>query len=304
MDKQLILVVPPQNKNWVLDTTAKEIIKRYAGPASIAYSYDFLPANATVFVMHYSLLPVIFNLNPALKNVGVYFTHESLPVSSLIKHLNRCTSIIVSNDTTLHSLSSKGVNPRIINVVPESACPDTFKPHRRLERSVLISHGYYPRKNPDLILAVIKAMPERQFILLGKNWNQYEKFKELEELPNLTVMQDIPYNEYPAIYNECDVYFSASVLEGGGPHSLIEAMMTNMVPVVSRTGNYREYITHTYNGLHFDIKDKLSTITTMIDIAFALDSNISKTVQGFTWEIFVKEILESLSLVPITEKQS
>lgn len=294
MDKKLNIIVPPQNKNWILDTMAKEIAVRHDGQANVLYNYDHLPMDSTVFVMHYSILPIIFGLNPNIERVGVYFTHESVAAEAFLTHLNRCVSVIVSTDVTAHRLVSLGVKPEIIHVVPEGSSPDKWPSHRRLERKVLISHAFYPRKNPDLILSVIKAMPERQFVLLGKGWSEWERFSELSELSNLEIKMDVPYEDYPAIYEECDVYFSASLVEGGGPHSLIEAMMCNMVPVVSTTGNYREYIFNTYNGLLFNQNIKLEEIVELINIAFTIDTDVSKTVRGFTWKMFAKEIFDSL----------
>lgn len=307
MDKILNVIVHPRNHGWILDTIAKQITDRALKlgiSSNILYSFDHIPLDSTVFVTHYSILPYIFALNPSLENVGVYFTHESADLRRFIPFLNRCRSIIVSNDRELLHLIDAGVNLPIIHIVPEGDDPNLWKSHRRLERKILISHAFYERKNPQLILDVIKDMPERQFLLLGKDWEKWGRFSELKSLPNLEIKQNVPYSEYPKIYEECDVYFSASTLEGGGPHSLIEAMMCNMVPVVSMTGNYREYIANTYNGFYFKPTEKVKNIVTMLEIAYTLDTDVSKTVRGFTWEVFVKEILESLSLAPITEPLS
>jgi glycosyltransferase involved in cell wall biosynthesis len=307
MDKILNVIVHPRNHGWILDTIAKQITDRALKlgiSSNILYSFDHIPLDSTVFVTHYSILPYIFALNPSLENVGVYFTHESADLRRFIPFLNRCRSIIVSNDREFLHLIDAGVNLPIIHIVPEGDDPNLWKSHRRLERKILISHAFYERKNPQLILDVIKDMPERQFLLLGKDWEKWGRFSELKSLPNLEIKQNVPYSEYPKIYEECDVYFSASTLEGGGPHSLIEAMMCNMVPVVSMTGNYREYIANTYNGFYFKPTEKVKNIVTMLEIAYTLDTDVSKTVRGFTWEVFVKEILESLSLAPITEPLS
>jgi glycosyltransferase involved in cell wall biosynthesis len=301
MDKQLAVIVPPQNVNWIFDTMAKEICKANGESSWVLYNYDHIPENTTVFVMHYTLLPIIRALNPGIKNIGVYFTHESDSVQRYVGHLNKCSTIIVSTFSVLDRLVKAGVNPHLIHIVPEGDDPLRWPSHRRLERKILISGAYYPRKNPELILSVIKKMPERQFVLLGKDWEKWENFRELEAQKNLEIKQNISYSEYPSIYSTCDVYFSASVLEGGGPHSLIEAMLSNLFPVVTMTGNYAEYIINAYNGFYFKPTEKLENIVTFLNIAFTMDTDVSRTVQGFTWEMFTREVLDTLWQDPTTD---
>ena len=74
-------------------------------------------------------------------------------------------------------------------------------------------------------------------MLVGRNWNQYALFEEMKALPNFTY-EMAAYRDYPAIYANFDVYLSISSLEGG-PIPLVEAMMSNAVPVTSRTGSAR-----------------------------------------------------------------
>jgi glycosyltransferase involved in cell wall biosynthesis len=304
MDKKLTIVVPPQNTGWILDTIAQKIMLAHEGECQIVYRYDMLPVSDMIFAMHYTILPFIFNMNQGIKNVGVFFTHESQPIEKVKYYLNKCVSIIVPNDREFIKLTKNGVtNPNIV-IVPECDDPNYWKPHRRTEQPILMSGAYYERKNPALMLEVIKRMPDRKFTLLGKDWERCALFEEFRKCRNFEYVSKAPYDNYQAIYDKHDVFFSASTMEGGGPHSLIEAMMCNLVPVVSMTGNYREYITPGYNGFYFNHDFAVSQITEMIEFAYTLDIEVFKTVGSFTWTSFGKEILESLFPNPILEEES
>ncbi|MBV9273909.1 MAG: glycosyltransferase, partial [Verrucomicrobia bacterium] len=148
--------------------------------------------------------------------------------------------------------------------------------------------AFYERKNPDLILELVKALPSRSFILIGRNWNQYPRFPELNELSNFEYV-DIPYSEYPKYYEKMSVFVSASNLEGG-PIPLIEAMMSNIVPVASRTGFAPDLIKHGRNGFLFDVGSPVKLIADLITQAFALQTDIRDTVEHLSWRNFSLQI--------------
>jgi glycosyltransferase involved in cell wall biosynthesis len=132
-----------------------------------------------------------------------------------------------------------------------AADPDQFRFHERGSGVVGLSSSFYERKNPDCLLQLIKLLPHRQFVLLGRKWNQYARFEEMRAQPNFTYLQ-LPYRDYPDVYATFDVFLSMSSLEGG-PIPLIEAMMGNAVPVASRTGFAPDLIRHGENGFIFDL---------------------------------------------------
>ena len=84
------------------------------------------------------------------------------------------------------------------------------------------------------IYELVKLMTEYNFILVGKGWSNYENFQEMLSLPNFTYV-DLDYSEYPNLYSEMKVFVSTSDIEGG-LIPLMEAMMSNVMPVVSDTG--------------------------------------------------------------------
>ena len=52
---------------------------------------------------------------------------------------------------------------------------------------------------------------------------------------------------YPDLYSKMDVFVSPSILEGG-PVPILESMMSNCVPVASKTGFCPDIINHGQNG--------------------------------------------------------
>ena len=79
------------------------------------------------------------------------------------------------------------------------------------------------------------------------------------------------------------MFLSMSRLEGG-PIPLIEAMMSNAVPVASRTGFASEIIRHGENGFIFDLDASAEDIAAMIESAYDLSGNVRATVEHLTWD--------------------
>jgi glycosyltransferase involved in cell wall biosynthesis len=174
-------------------------------------------------------------------------------------------------------------------VVLGAADPKLFRFHERGAGVVGLSSSFYERKNPDCLLEVINLLPQREFLLLGRKWNQYALFEEMKAMPNFTY-RTAPYREYPNIYGSFDVFLSMSSLEGG-PIPLVEAMMSNAVPVASRTGFAPDLIQHGRNGFIFDLDASPEKIAALIECAFMLPDNVRVTVESLDWDKFSTSIM-------------
>ncbi len=289
------VVIPSPNKGWIIDRIAHEVGKRIEGEVFYSYSQAALPPSESYLIMHYALTPAVFELNPGVEEKSVvFFTHESLPISRVKPFLKKVRQVIAENKTSVDLLVKKGVPQNKVSFVPEGSDPEMFKPHKRNSGPILISGCYYERKSPQLMLSIIQNMPQRRFFILGTKWEQWNKFKKLASLPNVELVQNVDYCDYPRRYEKCDVYLSTSALEGGGPNALIESMMANLVPVVSDTGNARDYIYHGRNGFIFPIGSKPRNVEKMIEDAYKLDTDVSKSVQGFTWDVMAQHFKKYL----------
>ncbi|GAK96294.1 hypothetical protein JCM19294_1807 [Nonlabens tegetincola] len=220
------------------------------------------------------------------KNI-VMFTHPSWSKKYSKTHvvwgLNQADYVICLNSNIKKMLIEDGVRPEILKVIHIATSEKTFYPHERSGKGVVgLCSGFQIRKNPDLIFDVVKNMPQREFLLLGSNWERYTKFDELSALPNFTYLKDMDYEKFPEFYDKMDVFLSPSILEGG-PVPLLEAMMSNCVPVASNTGFSTDIITHGENGFIFDINASYKEVIPLIEEAYNLKGNIRNTVLEHTW---------------------
>jgi glycosyltransferase involved in cell wall biosynthesis len=294
----LCMIVAPQNTHWVLDRIAKEVGSRYGGEVSYCYDLNAIPKADSYFVTHYSLLTKVFaTVNPAFHKVTCLFTHESVPLHVMKDVMNLCHRVVCENQVETQHLKDAGINPNLLSMVVECSDPVLFRPHSRTGKgAVLVSSAYYPRKNPKLLREVIEACVDLDFIVVGKNWPK-------ENFPlNVTYHEDVPYESYPEIYGKCDVFLSCAKLEGGGPGGLIEAMHSNIFPVVSDTGNAREYIVDGYNGHIFPIDATATQISELIRKAYKADiqeslpyNDIWQTVQHYNWDAYASQMKDIIN---------
>ncbi|MCC5616837.1 glycosyltransferase family 4 protein [Nostoc sp. CHAB 5836] len=284
-------------EGWILEGICREIATYFSGDYFFAYSLTDLPQAKAYFFAHYSFLPIALKQNPILwqSKLLVWYTHpKDIGRSSeeLIYTLNQTTKIICTCSQFVELLNSQGVNRQKTTFILGGADPKIFKPHQRSNGSVGFCTAYYPRKSPDMIFNIIKSMAHRKFILLGRNWDQYERFEELVALQNLSYIEAV-YSDYPKYYAQMDVFVSPAKLEGG-PIPLIEAMMCNIVPVASKTGFAPDIINHEKNGLLFDIDSPYEIVCNLIDQAFNIQNCISETVESLSWENFSFQVQKLL----------
>ena len=138
-------------------------------------------------------------------------------------------------------------------------------------------------------------MPHRKFHLVGRNWGNYEKFSKLLVQENFTrIMSNLDYDMYPDLYSNGSYFVSPSILEGG-PVPILESMMSNCVPVASKTGFCPDIINHGQNGFLFDVNAGYKEVIGLIDKAFDLKINTRETVEEFTWSNCSKKIDDLLT---------
>jgi len=299
----LVLVHPETGRGWVLETICKAVAQYFGGQFRIHYSLYRLPPARAYFFCHYSILSICLKRNPSIwgsKKI-VFYTHPrdiGITEKELVYVLNKSDQVICMNSASVRELISKGVRKDKLSFVIGGADPQHFVPHKRQSGAVGFSTSYYSRKSPDLILNIIRRMPHRRFILLGpqasdescrhREWSQYERFNEMLSLANFSYIE-APYSDYPRYYNEMDVFVLPSKLEGG-PIPLIEAMMSNVVPVASRTGFAPDIIHEGENGFLFDVDSPAEEICELIDKAYEVQADIRSTVEHLTWKNFSRQI--------------
>jgi glycosyltransferase involved in cell wall biosynthesis len=290
-------VVHENARGWILDAICREIGSRQPDSWHVCYYPEPSPDAKNYFFSHYLLLQNYLDRHPEKlrnSNLFVWYTHprEENPVSvaKLLLAFDKVTKVVFACESNRRIWLERGLPEEKTAVILGAADPALFRSHERGSGVVGLSSAFYERKNPDRLLEVIKLLPHRRFSLLGKNWNRYALFEEMKTLPNFTY-KSAPYRDYPEIYSKFDVFLSMSNLEGG-PIPLIEAMMSNAVPVASRTGFAPDLIRHGENGFIFDVDASATVIAKLIEAAFALPGDVRHTVEQYDWDNFSTAIVK------------
>jgi glycosyltransferase involved in cell wall biosynthesis len=289
-------IVHQNARGWILDAICREIGSRQPNSWKVSYYPGPSPEARNYFFSHYLLLQNYLEHQPEAlenKNVFVWYTHprEETPVNvaKLLVAFDDVSKVIFACESNRQIWLDRGLPEEKTAVVLGAADPKLFRYHRRGGGAVGLASSFYERKNPDALLQIMKLLPNRQFKLLGRKWNQYALFEEMKALPNFAYC-NVPYREYPAIYDGIDVFLSMSNLEGG-PIPLVEAMMSNAVPVASRTGFAPDLIDEGENGFIFDVDASPEHIVELIEAAFKLERNVRETIEQLDWDHFSEAIV-------------
>ena len=288
IEYDLVFVIFGFAKNWILEAICKEIATYFPGKYHFHYSENNIPPAKAYFIAHYSFLPACLKQNSHMwgSKILVWYTHPrndlSISNEELIYVLNKTTKVICTCSKFVQLLIDQGLKSERVTYILGAADPNIFQSHQRHHGAVGFCTAFYYRKEPERIFNIIKIMPHRKFILLGKGWEKYEKFPEMRSLPNFDYVE-APYSDYPKYYALMDVFVSPAKLEGG-PIPLVESMMCNVVPVASNTGFSSDLIVHGENGFIFDIDNSIEDICNLIDQSFAIKTDIRKTVKNLSWQ--------------------
>lgn len=290
-------VVHEKARGWILDAICREIGSRQPASWQMCYYPELPPVAKNLFFSHYALFQSFVEVQHELvadTNLFVWYTHpreeNPVAVAKLLLSFDKVTKVIFACESNRQLWIERGLDESKTAIVLGAADPVLFPYHERGNGVVGLSSSFYERKNPDLLLQVMKLLPHRDFVLVGRNWNQYALFEEMKALPNFTYTS-AAYRDYPAIYGTFDVFLSISSLEGG-PIPLVEAMMSNAVPVASRTGFAPDLISSGENGFIFDLDAPAEDIADMIEGAFELPTDIRATVEDLSWDNFSHEIVK------------
>lgn len=297
---RVIFITEEGTKGWILDAKAKRLSANFHGDSDVLYSETFkkIPDAKGYFFLHFKYFLKAIRYNPRIlhRKCVVMFTHPNWNKHYTIKHviyiLNKANFVVCLNSAIKDELISFGLESDKIKVFHMASNTQFFSPKIRDGKGAVgFCMAYYPRKNPDLMLEIVKGMPHRNFILVGRHWEQYPSFQELISLPNFTYYDNIPYEEYPALYHKMDVFVSTSHNEGG-PVPILEAMLSNVVPVASRTGFCPDLIENGVNGFLFNSNTGAYEVIQLIEKAFAFQINVREKAEPHSWERYGKLVSE------------
>lgn len=297
--EKLVYVAREADKDWIFGA----IVKRLAKYSSLDAQTYFHPklrnlpdADGYYFVFpHYFCRAIRHNPQILKKKNIVMFTHENFTSSYSKTHivwcLNLADKVICLNSQVKKDLIKYGIRKEKLEILHIASDPNFFYPHERKQGDVGFCSNFGERKNPELTYQIIKNMPEKHFHIIGRNWEKFNQYEALNSLSNFTYHNNRDYSEYPDLYNNIDIFISPSNLEGG-PVPVLEAMLSNCVPVASKTGFCPDVIEHGKNGFLFDINANYQEVIQLIKQADQLKANIRTTALAHSWENCSKKLDE------------
>ena len=303
----VFVTAPLHAQGWILDAICREIAQRLPNTVvRMCPAGTELPLARRYFFSHYMYyIQALSPLSPVYRGRSfVFATHlepskHGIDNHTLARLLDGSDGIICMNLALSRELAALGVAPDRLNVEVGAADPRLYQPHtRQPDGKVGFCSAFYERKSPDLILEIVRRLPHRKFVLLGRSWQKYKRFTELLSLPNFEYVE-ANYTDYPRYYAQMSVFVSASDLEGG-PIPLLEAMMSNAVPVASTTGFAPDIIKHGRNGFLFPVGAAADTARPWIEEAFALRCDVHDTVRHCSWDDFATRVGARMGLSPAT----
>lgn len=280
------------DKDWIFGAKARRLAK-FSGLKASTYFHDRLrdlPESDGYFFVFHQYFYRAMRHNPQIlnKKIIVMYTHPNFTFSFSQTHviwcLNKADKVICLNSDVKELLINAGLKPEKAVLMHIASNPDFFYPHERKTGSIGFCSNFGDRKNPEMIYNLIKNMPHRHFYMIGRNWENFEKYEELAQLNNFTYYNNEEYETYPDLYNKVDIFISPSTLEGG-PVPVLEAMLSNCFPIASKTGFCPDVIAHGENGFLFDINADYTEVIELIEKADSMrDIDIRSTALEHSWE--------------------
>ncbi len=308
----IVFVLNVSSRGWILEKICRVIADQSGLHWTIIYTERSdrvtapLPLARAYFFSHYKLYVGSLARHPPVSSARrfVWFTHpdfDKFTAEEVSFALNHATGIFTANAAHREFLGTLGVNPKLLHTALGGASPELFRSKQRGQGAIGFVGAYYERKNPQLMLKVMRAMPERRFILIGPSplevenrtllWSNSPFYRELSTLHNVELIE-AKYADYPALYERMDVYVSLSRLEGG-PIPLIEAMFANAIPVVTRTGFAEDVVRDGQNGWLLDLDCTVEDVVARIEKSVADQvTDVRATAQGLSWAAFGRKIAE------------
>jgi glycosyltransferase involved in cell wall biosynthesis len=226
----------------------------------------------------------------------LFFTHHNLnfELNNYQQILDRVHTVYTMNQRVSQLLLSTGIEETKIRCVYGAVDREKFFPkagkaemgtnnfclHGESEY-VLISGDCKERKNPALILSVVKQNPSLNFVIHGRGWeNMVRNFSG----SNLTYIK-FDSRSHPILMRNASTYLSLSSLEGG-PYPTLEALASG-TPVVATNTGWNSEVIPDGAGVILPINTGTSEVTTALRYSIERKPKVEgkDLLMGkFTWE--------------------
>jgi len=193
--------------------------------------------------------------------------------------LRRCDAFICDSHAVLDRADALGVNRENSFIFPWGIDLDQFSPGENGELRtelgweeatiLLTTRNWEPIYGIDLVLEAFAQLtndlPELRLIMLGDGSMRNDINQAIHRfglVDKILPVGRVPFADLPVYYQAADVYISSSYSDGSSV-SLLEAMATGLVCVVSDISGNREWITHGVDGYLFESGDPMSLVNTL-----------------------------------------
>ena len=245
-NKLVIGYIPSKSSGWILENLFHDLSDSSAA-TDIDYIlckniFSLLKVIVTtrrdwkILCMHISFAKRLRKLLFPAHKVSSYYTHTRLSLNLTPEFLKSLFCIFPQNKVEAGLLINEGVFADNVITLPLGICSSmfvkkdssTFTALKTRTTDVLfvgrygISPYYTARKNYSMIFNVVRSLREQDINLnitfMGSGWSHCPELSKL----NVNFV-DVPYSEYPSIYQTSKLYVNLSAQEGG-PVSWLEAM--------------------------------------------------------------------------------
>ena len=298
-----------RNKKWILGNWILENRKRIPLrsatvwlPLTFAKNHrvnSLFPKKLPKSRVYFFSYPTTFAWYSEQKDIAsrsiVLYTHNEQPELGSdefqVQLLNRAFAVHFFSSADAARLLKQGLNEekiRVVNGAIDLDLPRGNIPWENREQLVIMASRFGYRKNPGLLTSVIRAIPEWNFLLLGRGWDDYLKENSLSKLSNLEYVimnKESRNSQFP----RGRVFLSTSTLEGG-PIPLLESMYVDVSPVVSNTGFAQDVILENVSSHIFEQGATVDKIAEMISFCPPLTEANKRFLEKFSWDFIARQI--------------
>jgi glycosyltransferase involved in cell wall biosynthesis len=311
----IVFVLNASARGWILERVCLEIEKAsglHCGWVFTEFNHhiDYLPPARHYFFAHYVIATHTLASHAVTHRAttSVFFTHadfsRGVKAVEMLMAFEHIDNIFCMNSRDQNYLAGLGVENSKLHVAVGGVDTSVFVPADEPGAYVSFVGGYYERKQPGLMIEVIRANPATKFLLLEGHpdeltnhkifWANSPYAERLKRLPNLTIVQAY-YRDYPTWFTKMYAYISLSLLEGG-PIPLLEALASGVYPIVTDTGFSRDVIGTKSSKLGRIVSTEVdvSTISQLIRGARSAGDRkrMAALARQFTWHAMANGVLD------------
>lgn len=298
------------NRNWILGNLIRELHTRLPSNTKIWWVFSaFLKGRRVERLLSFPLpkaetyffpFPSIFrnysikNSTRFVNNSIVLYTHSEPELGDLNDQatlLNQAFVTYFMNSMDAEALISHGLCPtksRVVFFAIDNDCV-FLEQESRIERSVVLASRSGPRKGLEILPNVVRALPEWNFTLLGRNWENFIAESGLDRLENFSY-QKLSKESRTRVFSQNQVFLSLSNLEGG-PIPLIEAINLGLIPIATDTGFARDFIKNAENGFLLSTAPTVEEVKNAILMSSKIVPKENQEVNLLTWDRFARTLL-------------